>query len=513
MERPPPAKPPAAGEPTTHPAAPPAAGAGADTGGGPRPPQAPQIPAELADHPRYRVERLLGQGGMGAVYLARHTKMDRPVALKVMRPGLVSDPEAVRRFRQEVTAAARLGTHPHIVAVHDADQAGDLHFFVMEHVEGQSLADYLRAKGPLPWPEACDYARQAALGLQHAAEHGMVHRDVKPHNLMRTPEGRIKILDFGLARCGRGDESALTHLTQQGVLMGTADYMAPEQAADARSADVRADLYSLGCMLYHLLTGQVPFPGGTAVDKIVKHAVQTPPPIGGLRPDLPVGVVQIIDKLMAKLPAQRYQSPAEVVEALTPWGAAGPARVVIASPPEPLRAETGPPTAPASAPPHPPGPASPEVERQIRLSARSLLRGGIANGVLALVTEAVGWVIRNNNFWYDWLGRFWYWSSPDPPRLDLASRLDVSMVIRGVSIAWVVLSALTIYGAVQMGRQRSYLWAVYACVLSFITPLLPFTAPGSLHALQCLKKREVREAFARARAGQVVGEPTLTAPR
>src|SRR5262249_13387753 len=143
-----------------------------------------EVPEELTRHPRYRVLRLLGQGGMGAVYLAEHRRMGRAVALKVINPRLLSHPGALSRFQQEVRAAARLD-HPNIVAAHDADQADSLHFLVMEHVEGQNLADYLGGKGTLPVAEACDIARQAALGLQHAHERGMVHRDIKPHNLMR----------------------------------------------------------------------------------------------------------------------------------------------------------------------------------------------------------------------------------------------------------------------------------------------------------------------------------------
>src|SRR5262249_43273255 len=153
-----------------------------------------------------------------------------------------------------------------IVTAHDADEAGGIHFLVMEYVEGQTLADVLAERGPLPVAEACEYIRQAALGLQHAHERGMVHRDIKPHNLMRTTDQQIKILDFGLARFARGSDAegavGLAHatgLTGAGAVMGTADYIAPEQAEDSRSADIRADLYALGCTLYHLLAGAAPF--------------------------------------------------------------------------------------------------------------------------------------------------------------------------------------------------------------------------------------------------------------
>ncbi|HMF16132.1 MAG TPA: protein kinase, partial [Gemmataceae bacterium] len=156
-------------------------------------------PFELADHPRYRVVRLLGQGGMGAVYLAEHRHMGRSVALKVINPDLLNHPRSLPRFQQEVRAAAKLD-HPNIVAAYDADHAASLHFLVMEYVEGQNLADYLDEKGPLPVALACDIIRQAALGLHHAHERGMVHRDIKPHNLMLTPTNQVKVLDFGLAR-------------------------------------------------------------------------------------------------------------------------------------------------------------------------------------------------------------------------------------------------------------------------------------------------------------------------
>src|SRR5262245_47072697 len=259
------------------------------------------VPAALEAHPRYEILARLGAGGMGTVYKARHRLMDRLVALKVINPALVGWPEAVRRFRQEIRAAACL-THPNIVAAYDAEQADETHFLVMEYVEGVSLDRVLADEGPLPVERACHYARQAALGLEHAHACGMVHRDVKPHNLMLTPAGVVKILDFGLARfasevplaqaesaaaavsppapaphsCQDALDSttALTRLRapvegtgSAGTGLGTPDYMAPEEGLDPRRADIRADVYSLGCTLYCLLTGQVPFPGGAPQDK------------------------------------------------------------------------------------------------------------------------------------------------------------------------------------------------------------------------------------------------------
>jgi uncharacterized protein (TIGR03067 family) len=283
-------------------------------------------PGELANHPRYRVVRPLGRGGMGAVYLAEHRRLGRSVALKVINPELLNHGNALSRFQQEVKAAAKLD-HPNIVAAYDADQAGCLHFLVMEYVEGQNLADYLNEKGPLPIAQACDIIRQAALGLQHAHERGMVHRDIKPHNLMLTPSGQVKVLDFGLARFAAEPAGATTddgattapHLTGAGAVMGSADYIAPEQARDARSADGRSDIYSVGCTLYHLLTGRPPFPDGTAPEKLQRHSIDEPGPLSALRPEAPDGLAKAVAKMMAKKPEERYQTAADVAAALSPF--------------------------------------------------------------------------------------------------------------------------------------------------------------------------------------------------
>jgi DNA-binding beta-propeller fold protein YncE/predicted Ser/Thr protein kinase len=291
-------------------------------------PRQVQIPAALLQHPRYRIERLLGTGGMGAVYRAEHRIMQRTVALKVISPELTDNPAAVERFQREVRAAARL-SHPNIVTAHDAEQAGELHFLVMEFVEGTDLAELVARRGPLPVMHACNYIRQAALGLQHAFAAGMVHRDIKPQNLMLTPQGRIKILDFGLARFAM-EKSGGSALTQANAMMGTPDYIAPEQANDARSADIRADVYSLGCTLYHLLTGRPPFAEFPLLQKLVAHLEQTPSPVSGFRADVPQEVQGILQRMLAKRPEDRYQTPADVAQELTPFArsggtAAGPA--------------------------------------------------------------------------------------------------------------------------------------------------------------------------------------------
>jgi WD40 repeat protein len=286
----------------------------------PAPPAAlalPEVPPELIDHPRYRVLELVGFGGMGAVFKAEHKLMERVVALKVIRKGLTDRPAAVERFRLEVKAAARL-LHPNIVTAHDAEQAGGVHFLVMEFAEGTSLDRVLRDGGPVSLAWACRWARQAALGLQHAHERGMVHRDLKPANLLLTPDGQIKILDFGLARFASEREGG-GPLTQDGAVVGTPDYMAPEQALNSRQADIRADLYSLGCTLYHLLAGRPPFPEGSALHKLMAHQNQTPPPLTRLRSDVPAGLERVVERLLAKDPGRRYQTPAEVADALAPF--------------------------------------------------------------------------------------------------------------------------------------------------------------------------------------------------
>lgn len=301
-------------------------------------PDAPELPAELQDHARYRVLRLIGRGGMGAVYQAEHTLMARTVALKVIAPRLLEHDGAVARFGQEVKTAARL-QHPNIVTAFDAEQVGPLTVLVMEYVEGRSLAEQLDEAGPLPIEQACAYVRQVALGLQYAHEQGMVHRDIKPHNLMLTPGGLVKILDFGLARfVSEGpDETPPTSaegtmltestpvpeggLTSSGICMGTLDYVAPEQARDARTADARADLYSLGCTLYHLLTGQVPFPGGSSAEKLARLTTTEPTPVRELRPDVPPSLAALVGRLLAKRPEDRCASATAVADALAPFTA------------------------------------------------------------------------------------------------------------------------------------------------------------------------------------------------
>jgi serine/threonine protein kinase len=260
----------------------------------------------------------LGEGGMGQVFKAKNWKLGRVVALKLVRKDRLNKPDAIRRFEREVRSAAAL-VHPNIVLAHDADLIGGTHLLVMEYVEGTDLAKLVKMNGPLPVPQACEFIRQAALGLQHAHERGMVHRDVKPANLLLTADGRtIKVLDMGLARLDQpaGDDDKSSTMTQEGMVVGTPDYIAPEQALESHTVDIRGDLYSLGCTFYYLLTGKVPFPGGTLLQKLNKHQNQEAPAVQSMRPDVPPGVAAIVRKLMAKKPEDRYQTPAELATAL-----------------------------------------------------------------------------------------------------------------------------------------------------------------------------------------------------
>jgi len=298
----------------------------------------PDLPPELVNHPKFQVLRRLGQGGMGTVYHARHKVMDRDVALKVINPAFLEHPDALPRFFAEVKAAARLD-HPNIVRAYDAEPAGSLQLFVMEYVEGINLADYLARKGPLSVEHACRFVLQAAAGLQHAHEQGMVHRDIKPANLMLTRKGQIKILDFGLARLA-SERRQGTGLTQSNAFLGTPEYVAPEQALDARQADIRADLYSLGCTLFYLLAGRSPFQADTVMKMVLSHIENEAPSLHQLRPDVPAGLAAVVARLLAKDPKQRYQLPIEVVRALAPFARKEGGASVVTGPVSPAQSAT-----------------------------------------------------------------------------------------------------------------------------------------------------------------------------
>jgi serine/threonine protein kinase len=283
---------------------------------------------------KYRLLDKLGQGGMGAVYRARQMSTGRIVAIKVMAQSLLDNPDSVARFHREVQSAAALN-HPNIVAAYDAGEADDgASFLVMEHVPGRDLNDWLKECGRLPIDWACECIRQAALGLQHAHERGLVHRDIKPGNLLvvgdRTDEmPRVKILDMGLARLASEKGPAAGELTHTGQILGTPDYIAPEQAKSTKTADIRADIFSLGCTLFKLLTGEVPFRGETLMEKLMARASEDAPLASTLRPEVPPELDAVIARMLARQAVRRYQLPREAADALAPFslgaenGAAG----------------------------------------------------------------------------------------------------------------------------------------------------------------------------------------------
>jgi serine/threonine-protein kinase len=260
----------------------------------------------------------LGAGGTARVFKARHRRLERIDALKVVRPEQVAHPRALQLFQQEARAAARL-SHPNIVTIYDADEAGGRHYLAMEYVDGDDLVGLVRDNGPLPAALACDYIWQAALGLQHASEREVVHRDIKPSNLLLTADRvMVKILDMGLALF-RQSSAGTCGSVPNGVVMGTPDYMAPEQAVASHQVDIRADIYSLGCTLYFLLTGQPPFPGGSAKEKLVRHHQAEPAPLECRRPNLPLGLGSVVRRMTAKRPDDRYATPEEAAADLRPF--------------------------------------------------------------------------------------------------------------------------------------------------------------------------------------------------
>lgn len=267
---------------------------------------------------KYRLLSHLGSGGMSSVYLAEHVLMRRRVAIKVLPQARVDDTSYLQRFHREAQAVAALD-HRNIVRAYDVDQEAKIHFLVMEYVAGKSLQDVVGLNGPLDFVTAAEYIRQAAEGLHHAHKANMVHRDIKPGNLLIDEKGVVKLLDMGLARFfGEKDEHSLTIQHDEKVL-GTADYLAPEQALDSHTVDIRADIYSLGCTMYYLLTGHPPFPEGTMAQRLLAHQTKEPTPIREKRPDFPAGLEAIVHKMMMKKTVDRYQTAREVSQVLTKW--------------------------------------------------------------------------------------------------------------------------------------------------------------------------------------------------
>jgi serine/threonine protein kinase len=341
---------------------------------------------------KYKVLERLGTGGMGQVFLCEHKMMKRRVAVKVLPTAKAEEHSSLERFYREARVVASLD-HVNIVRAYDIDQDDNLHFLVMEFVDGPNLQDVIKKHGPMDWLRVCHYIRQAALGLQHAFDAaGVLHRDIKPGNILIDRQGVVKILDMGLARFFHDEEDLLTKQYDETVL-GTADYLAPEQAIDSHNVDIRADIYSLGATFYFMLTGNPPFPDGTVAQKLMWHNSKDPAPIQSLRPEVPANVAAIVEKMMAKDKNARYQKPAEVAAALeaitvTPigpppdvemprWspaamGVAGPASPTTVGPrasstsiippqaQRPAAPAAPPPPSPAPVlPPAPPAPAAP----------------------------------------------------------------------------------------------------------------------------------------------------------
>jgi serine/threonine protein kinase len=267
---------------------------------------------------KFKLLEHLGTGGMGSVYLCEHVLMRRRVALKVLPNDKVSDPMLLERFYREARAVAALDHH-NIVRAHDIDRDHDLHFMVLEYVDGSSLQSIVDRFGPMSIARAVNCIRQTADGLQHAHEAGLVHRDIKPGNLLVDRCGIIKILDLGLARFFGDDAGPVTRQYELDNVMGTADYLAPEQAVGNGTVDIRGDIYSLGVTFYFLLTGRSPYQDGSVSQKLMFHQISAPTPIAQYRSEVPRRLAAIIEKMLAKDPKQRFQVPAELADALAPW--------------------------------------------------------------------------------------------------------------------------------------------------------------------------------------------------
>jgi serine/threonine protein kinase len=269
----------------------------------------------------YRIIDRLGTGGAGLVYLARHEVLGKRFAIKVLPQACAGDPGVLERFRREARAAAALD-HPNVMQVYDFREEDGMSYLVMEYVEGPTLQQLLHRRGRLDIATACEYARQAALGLQHAHEHGLVHRDVKPGNLMVDAGGTVKVLDLGLARYEADAEKegeSLTKLFNSNQVLGTSDYLSPEQALSLHDVDGRADIYSLGATLYALLTGKPPFPDGSIAKKLMLHQTEMPTPVHAIRPEVPEDLSDLIAKMLAKKPDDRFASAGVVALALARW--------------------------------------------------------------------------------------------------------------------------------------------------------------------------------------------------
>jgi hypothetical protein len=276
---------------------------------------------------KYRVLEQVGRSVNSSVFLCEHLLMCRRVAIKVLPMVEAQNPTALARFQREARAAAALD-HPNIVHTYDSGQEGDLHYLVMEYVDGYNLQEIVERHGPMDVLRAAHYIRQAALGLQHVHEAGLIHRDIKPANLLLDRRGVVRVLDLGLARFYHDHQDMLTRKCEGNSILGTADYLSPEQARDSHEVDIRTDVYSLGATFYFLLTGHPPFEGKSVAQKLIHHQLKAPTPVREHRPEVPGGLAAVVATMMAKEPAQRYQNLTALVKALAPW-----TRTPIAAPP------------------------------------------------------------------------------------------------------------------------------------------------------------------------------------
>jgi eukaryotic-like serine/threonine-protein kinase len=267
----------------------------------------------------YRVDRyllldMIGQGGMGRVYLARDSRLNRLVALKLLSPERLSNPRAIARFQREARVGAQL-QHENLVRIYDFGESNGRYFLVMEYIDGKTIGALISEQGAMPSATAARLLRQVALGLEHAHRKGLIHRDVNPYNILVTHDGTAKLADLGLAI----DMAAEDRVTRDGATVGTFDYLAPEQARHSRAADIRSDIYSLGCTIYHMCTGRVPFPGPSLPEKLFGHQSIEPTPLCRVVTGLPEGLSEVVQRMMKKSPEDRYATPIEVAQALEPY--------------------------------------------------------------------------------------------------------------------------------------------------------------------------------------------------
>ncbi|WP_169976538.1 serine/threonine-protein kinase [Tautonia rosea] len=305
---------------------------------------------------RYVILEKLGAGSMGRVYKAKHRMMDRVSALKIIAPEISNNERVVARFQREMRLVGKLD-HPNVVRAFDADKDRGILYIAMEYVAGDSLGQRLRSKGRIPAAELVGYIAQAALGLQHAHDQGIVHRDIKPSNLLLGADGSIKVLDLGLATLMEADDQS-AFATADGVAVGTVDYMSPEQAMGKELSPV-SDLFSLGCTMYHLLTGRLPYPGNSPLDRMFARINQEPVPVKELRPDLPDRLVEVLARLMAKQPSERYPTAAAASEALQALVRRRSANAAVG---------VAPTVKPAQVPPTPPAPPPPPQVKYVKVS-------------------------------------------------------------------------------------------------------------------------------------------------